>query len=622
MSKILFFIFILFSFEIISLTQNNKFLHNRSRYIKETLKEDLNDEDIIILHTNDVHCELNEYIGYDGLMLYKKDLQKKYRNILTVDAGDHIQGNSYGYFSKGIDIINIMNKIGYDVVTIGNHEFDYGLEGLLKCNETLTCGYTSANFCYNKNNTPIFSKYIIKELHNKKKIGFIGLTTIETLLKTYLFTILDEDNEKTYSFLTGNNGDQLYSTIQNYINEIKEYGVDYIIILSHLGDDEDLKLYNSKAIISNTNGINALIDGHSHNIYNTTCKNKDGKEIPLIQTGSKLNNLGIIKIGANGDITSELISTIPEPSDKTGAIKVKRNDKETWIDTEMRDYLLNITNNAKLKEKIGYSSFDLIDENNEHVQLSRYKETNLGDLSADAIRYIGNSDICLMCSRNIKNDLKKGDILYKNIIDTIPFYDEIIVKEVKGEDIIDALEYGVRLSPKKSSRFLQVSGISFKIDISFNSTVEVDENGMFIGVRGNRRVYDIKIGKGKIDPNKKYKISFNNNMGAGGDGYSMFGKYEVILNTNKSSNEALLTYVKKELNGKIPNRYKDSQDRIIIYPKNKENKKSYKTLIVIIIVIIVLMSLIIAIIFIKKKKSQGVLSTDLEKVPDSLLQLD
>ena len=622
MSKILFFIFILFSFEIISLTQNNKFLHNRSRYIKETLKEDLNDEDIIILHTNDVHCELNEYIGYDGLMLYKKDLQKKYRNILTVDAGDHIQGNSYGYFSKGIDIINIMNKIGYDVVTIGNHEFDYGLEGLLKCNETLTCGYTSANFCYNKNNTPIFSKYIIKELHNKKKIGFIGLTTIETLLKTYLFTILDEDNEKTYSFLTGNNGDQLYSTIQNYINEIKEYGVDYIIILSHLGDDEDLKLYNSKAIISNTNGINALIDGHSHNIYNTTCKNKDGKEIPLIQTGSKLNNLGIIKIGANGDITSELISTIPEPSDKTGAIKVKRNDKETWIDTEMRDYLLNITNNAKLKEKIGYSSFDLIDENNEHVQLSRYKETNLGDLSADAIRYIGNSDICLMCSRNIKNDLKKGDILYKNIIDTIPFYDEIIVKEVKGEDIIDALEYGVRLSPKKSSRFLQVSGISFKIDISFNSTVEVDENGMFIGVRGNRRVYDIKIGKGKIDPNKKYKISFNNNIGAGGDGYSMFGKYEVILNTNKSSNEALLTYVKKELNGKIPNRYKDSQDRIIIYPKNKENKKSYKTLIVIIIVIIVLMSLIIAIIFIKKKKSQGVLSTDLEKVPDSLLQLD
>ena len=172
MSKILFFIFILFSFEIISLTQNNKFLHNRSRYIKETLKEDLNDEDIIILHTNDVHCELNEYIGYDGLMLYKKDLQKKYRNILTVDAGDHIQGNSYGYFSKGIDIINIMNKIGYDVVTIGNHEFDYGLEGLLKCNETLTCGYTSANFCYNKNNTPIFSKYIIKELHNKKKNRF------------------------------------------------------------------------------------------------------------------------------------------------------------------------------------------------------------------------------------------------------------------------------------------------------------------------------------------------------------------------------------------------------------------------------------------------------------------
>ena len=555
MSIIIIFLFILQTFEINSLSTDNKISINM--ILKETLKEDLNDEDIIILHTNDVHCGLNDNIGYDGLMLYKKELQKKYKNILIVDAGDHIQGNAYGYLSKGIEIMKIMNLIGYDVVTLGNHEFDYGLEGLIECNKTLKCGYTSANFCYSKNKTTIFPKYVIKEIGNKK-IGFIGLTTIEALLKTYLFTILDENKETVYSFLAGEKGEQLYSIVQKYINEIKEYGVDYIIILAHMGDSEDLKQYTSKALISNTIGINAVIDGHSHNVYCEILKNKDGKKIPLVQTGSKLNNLGILKIKANGEITSELISKIPEPKDKTGAEKVIRNNKERWVDTEMKNYLLKLMENPKLNEKIGFSNFDLIDENNKYVQLSRYEETNLGDLITDAIRHLGNTEISLMCSRNIKNDLKKGNILYKNIIDIIPIYDEIIVKEVDGKDILDALEYGVRLSPKRSSRFLQVSGINFKVDISIDSTVEVDENGMFIGVKGNRRIYDIKIGKNEIDPNKKYNISFNNNIGFGGDGYSMFEKYKIIMNTNKSSNEALLVYIKEELKGKIPERYKNT----------------------------------------------------------------
>ena len=184
MSKILF--FILFSFKIISLSSNNKILTNK-RNLKETLKEDenYNEEDIVILHTNDVHCALNDNIGYDGLMLYKKELLKRYKNVLTVDAGDHIQGNVYGYLSKGIEIINIMNLIGYDVVTFGNHEFDYGLDNLEKCNETLNCGYTSANFCYRDNKTTVFPKYVIKEIGNKT-IAFIGLTSTEAILKTYL----------------------------------------------------------------------------------------------------------------------------------------------------------------------------------------------------------------------------------------------------------------------------------------------------------------------------------------------------------------------------------------------------------------------------------------------------
>ena len=612
--------FILFSLEKIS---NNKISNNSRILNKEMLEEEINDKDIIILHTNDVHCSLTDNIGYDGLMLYKKELQKKYKNILTVDTGDHIQGNAYGYISKGIDIINIMNKIGYDVVTIGNHEFDYGLEALMKCNETLTCGYTSANFCYNQNKTTIFPQYVIKEIGNRK-IGFIGLTTIEAFLKTYLFTILDENNEKLYNFLSGDKGKELYSITQNYINEIKDLGVDYIIILAHLGDEENSNQYTSKEVISNTNGINAIIDGHSHSVYNISWKNKDGKDIPLVQTGSNLKNLGILRINDSGYITSELISEIPKPNNETGAEKVTRNNKSIWVDAEMKKYLENLTENAELNSKIGYSDFDLKEENYSHIQLSRYGETNIGDLITDAIRYIGNADISIMVSRYIKKGLRKGDILYKNIIDIIPFYDDIIVKEVKGKDILDALEYGVKASPKKLSRFLQVSGISFKVDTSISSSVEVDENDMFSGVKGNRRVYNVKIGKEEIDPNKSYKISFNNIIGGGGDGYPMFGKYEVKFNTNKSSNEALLSYIKEKLNETIPNTYNKTQERIIIYPKNKENNKSYKALIIILSIIVLISIIIIIIIFIKKKKknSQGIHSKDLEKMNDSLLELE
>ena len=235
-----------------------------------------------------------------------------------------------------------MNLIGYDVVTIGNQEFAYELEGLIKCNETLACGYTSANFCYNKNKTSIFSKYVIKEIGNKT-IGFIGLITPQTLTKTNLFSILDENGEMVYSFLTKDEGKEFYETVQKYVNEMKELKVDYIKILSHLGNDTDSKEYASSALISKTNGISAVIDAHSHNVYSTTFENKDGEKIPLVQNGTKVNYIGVLKIKANGTITSELISDVPIPENKTEAEKVIRNNKERWVDKKMKDYIDNLT---------------------------------------------------------------------------------------------------------------------------------------------------------------------------------------------------------------------------------------------------------------------------------------
>ena len=616
MKKITFLFFILLLFEINSLLTNEND-ENNNNLIEEFEEEELSD-DIIILHTNDVHCGLLDNIGYDGLMLYKKELQKKYKYVLTVDIGDHIQGDTIGVLSKGLDIIDIMNKIGYDVATIGNHEFDFGLESLEKCYKALNCGYISANYCYRKNKTSIYPQYMIKKV-GTKNIGFIGILTPTTLAKTYLSRIVDENGQMVYDFLTENEGQELYDTIQKYINEVKSKGADYIIILSHLGNDVDnLKQYAISTLINHISGVNAVLDGHTHQVYNINSTDKENNEVPIIQVGTKLSNLGILKI-TNGTIKSEIISEIPKPDKVKDAIEVKRsNNKKRWVDKDMNEYINNIidSHSDELNEVIGKLNFDLIinlDPNDQHKQISRSEESTLGDLITDAIRVAGEGNMSIMSAGSIRTDLKKGNITYKNILDILPFSNNIIVKEVLGQDILDALEYGVRFLPEKSPKFPQVSGISFKVDITFESTIEVDDNDMFVKVKGDRRVYDAKIGKKKINPKEKYRISFDNYIGAGGDGYSMFRNYEETFNTLKTDNEAFISYIKEDLKGIVPDNYKSTQGRIIINANNNDSNGLIIVIILVFVVIIIFLIVIMICVKVKKKFIPRVSSSDLEK---------
>ena len=621
MSKILLY-FIFFLSKINCLLPNEEIQNNSN--LKETLKED-DSNDIIIIHTNDVHCGFMDNIGYDGLMLYKKELQNKYKNILTVDVGDHLQGDTIGLLSKGLDIIEIMNKIGYDVVSLGMHEFDYGLDSLINCNKSLKCGYISSNFCYRKNKTSIFPKYVIKEIGGKK-LAFLGVITPETLTKTYLSRVIDENKDLVYDFLNGDNGNELYSTIQNYTNEIQET-VDYIILLSYLGNDnnENMKQYTSGAVISKTIGFTAVIDGHSHQVYNITIQDKSGYKIPLSQVGTKLNNIGVIRINNYGNVTSEIISEVPKPKNSKGAEEVERNNKKRWVDTEMKEFLINIINShsEQLNQQIGKVNFDLIiniDPKNDNNQLSRSEETSLGNLITDAIRNEGEGDISIMSAGSIRSDLKIGNITYKNIIDILPYSNDIIVKEVKGQDILDAIEYGVRNLPEKSPRFPQVSGISFKVDITFDSTVEIDNNQKFDKVKGDRRVYDAKVGNEKLDPNKIYRVSFDNFIGGGGDGYSMFSKYEEKYNTLKPDNQALIDFIKEKLNGTIPDYYNSTQGRIIINSNNNDSKGVIIAIIVFFIIVSIFFLFVIICVKRKKNLFKKISSNDIENIDNNNIE--
>ena len=541
---------------------------------RNLMEEEEKSDDIIILHTNDVHCGIDQIIGYDGLMLFKKELETKYKHVILVDAGDHIQGGSIGLLSKGKDIIDIMNKINYTVATLGNHEFDYQLEILYNLSSLSNKEYICANFCYRVNKTSIFAPYRIIQV-GEKKIGFIGLVTLQTLTKTYLHSLVyPENNTLIYDVLNGEHGKELYERVQQHIDDLRDVEhVDYVIIISHFGYGGDsLKEYTSTGLLENLERVDAIIDGHTHLIYNETHKDKKSKDIYISQAGTKLSNVGKITITTEGNITSEMFDEIPLFEGYTDYMKVTRNNKTRYVDPEMNEFLKSIINSheKEFKEYVGKTDFDVLGASSkEHVM--RSGENNLCDLITDSMKYLGNSDLALLNAGSIRNDLLKGNITYSNIIDVLPFANRLVVLEIQGKDLLDILEFGVRTLPGISSRFSQVSGIHFKVDDSIKSPVIVNDMESFDRIEGERRIYDVFIGNESLDENKNYTISINDYLASGGDGYSMLSKYKKINDTSIEMSVVFKDYIKNFLNGSIPERYNNTQGRII---KEKKERKA------------------------------------------------
>ena len=578
-SYILIIYFLLLQFNLLlSSPLSKKNLKKNKR--KLAPEESVLSDDIVIIHINDVHCGLNDTVGYDGFALYREELKKQYKNVISVDVGDHVQGGTLGAISDGEAIINIINEIGFDVSILGNHEFDYGIEQLEKLKGEISSNYISANFCKKKTNKPVFEPYkiiqVVTSSGDNKKIAFIGLTTPLTFSKTYLST-LKEDGDYIYDFLSS--GNKLYETTQNYINEVRnEENVDYVILLTHFG--MKIEEYTSDFLLSKLEGVDAILDGHTHKIYNELSKDKNQNEIYIAQTGTKLESIGILILKANGEIISKNINEIPEPTDKTNAIKINRGKKERWVDKQINEYINTLWDSYKdeLNEIFGNLNFDIIvkpeDNGDSHTIFCRYKECSLGDLISDAIRDAGNGEISILNGGGVRNSLKKGIITRGKVIDTLPWFNNIVVKELSGQDILDALEFGVSKFPQVSGGFPQVSGITFKIDDSFESTVETDSNGIFISVKGKRRVWDVKINGNDLDVNRIYNASLLEFIAAGGDGYSMLAKNKVINESLITDTDAVAFYIKNNLEGNIPEIFEKEQGRIIFKVKSNDDEEN------------------------------------------------
>ncbi|MBP3869551.1 MAG: bifunctional metallophosphatase/5'-nucleotidase [Faecalicoccus sp.] len=519
---------------------------------------------IVIFFTSDIHCALDKGFGFEGLQQIRDSYEARGYTTLLVDDGDAIQGENVGVFTQGEAIINLMNTVKYDVAIPGNHEFDYGMDRFMELTKIANFPYISCNI--HKEGELLFEPYIIKEAAGKK-IAFIGITTPMTITSSTPKFFQNEKGEYIYDFSQDDTGEKLYAAVQSAIDGAKAEGADYIYVMGHCGLEEECAPWTYADIISHTSGINVFLDGHSHDTEQIVMKDKDGNDVVRSAVGTKWIGIGYSII-------------TPEEG-------IKETNIISWTNKISAPEMFNFNNaatpvvketKAKLEETmgvvVGHSDVDLIihdpvavDSIGKPVRIVRTQETNLGDLEADAIRTQCDADIALVGGGGIRTPIKKGDITYGDILNVAPFGNQLTVVEATGQQILDALEWGARALPAEFGGFLQVSGMSYDIDVSIPSPCKSDQNSMMTSIEGERRVRNVKINGEPIDPAKTYTVAGLDYLLLNkGDGNTAFDGATLVKDGIKLDAQAIIEYITEDLNGTVGEEYSNpyGQGRITI----------------------------------------------------------
>ena len=516
-------------------------------------------QDVVVLFTSDVHCGVDQGFGYAGLAAVRDNLAKT-NHVLLVDNGDSIQGEPIGTMTTGESNIELMNAVGYDIATIGNHEFDYGMDRFLELTKKANFPYISANFMHN--DELVFAPYVIKEFDGVK-IAFVGITTPKTTTSSTPKYFQDETGKFVYTFCQDETGEKLYAAVQKAVDDARAEGAAYVVAMAHLGIEGESAPWMSTDVIANTTGINALLDGHSHSILEQEkVKNKDGEEVLLAACGTKLQAIGYLRISAkDGSMATGLYKW-----DTSNAVSLPDligldNEVATKVNEAMD------TLNEKLGEVVAKSAVDLVISDPEtDVRIVRTAETNLGDLCADAYRDQSGADIAFVNGGGIRVKIAAGDITLNDILKVHPFGNALCVVEATGQQILDALEWGSRVVPEETGGFLQVSGLTYEIHTYSESSCTADENGLFTGVAGEYRVKNVKVGGEDLDVNKTYTLACHDYLlKNAGDGFTMFQQDTLLQDSVKLDNQVLIDYITGTLNGVVGEAYANpyGQGRIV-----------------------------------------------------------
>lgn len=523
-------------------------------------------EDIVVLYTNDVHCGYEDNLTYSSVAALKEFYQTVTPNVLLVDNGDAIQGDVIGAVSQGEYIIDFMNAAGYDYATLGNHEFDYGMDQFAKLADEADFPYVSCNITYNgkgENKLDFVEPYVVHDF-GKVKVGFVGVST-PLSIATSTPTFFQEDGEFVYDFGQGENGAIIYGMVQDAVDAARLEGAEYVILLSHLGIEDDAIPYRSIDVIEHTHGIDACLDGHSHSVIpSMMVPNDEGYLVPLSSTGTKLQYVGVLNIADSGVITTTIVNgTLPRSEDF---------DEEEAEITADYEKIIN--------QVLTSSNVDLWITDADGIRMIRSRETNLGDLVADAYRYATNADIAFANGGGIRANIAAGDLTFADIKACHPFGNQLYAVKATGQQILDALEWTSRNTQAEYKTadgnangelggFLQVAGLRYTIDTSIESPAIADDKGMFFGFIEDapRRVVDVEVEKdgvwSPIDPEAEYLLASHNYMLAdGGDGTTMFMEDEVVLDPGVPDYQVVVNYI-VALKGDL-SAYAEPQGRITV----------------------------------------------------------
>ena len=483
--------------------------------------------DVTILYTNDVHTYIDNKSPkptYAAIAALKKSIEDTGRDVLLVDAGDHIQGTAYGSMDDGATIIELMNEAGYDLATPGNHEFDYGMARAKAVLREADFPYVSCNWVDLRtgfNVLPSVKFFFV----GGRKIAFVGVTTPETFTKsTPAYFMNDAQTKYIYDILGGEDGQKLYDAVQEAIDKAEFWGADTIIGLGHLGVDPSSSPWTSEEVIAHTHGFTAFIDGHSHTVMaNKQVTDASGKAVTLTQTGSYFKNIGKMTVGADGTITTELIDTY-EGLD--AAVAATASNWISAVDDMLGEEIA-----------VGDTKFYINDPATGKRRI-RSGETNLGDFVADGIYTYFNEieelhcDIAIMNGGGIRTDVEAGPWSFKTCKTVSPFGNVACLMSVTGQQIQDALEFGARFAGaegKENGGFLQVAGARYTIHPMIPNTVQTNDKNVWTGSAATPRVsnveiYDKTTGTYKpLDPNATYALAgMNYTLRNLGDGFAMF----------------------------------------------------------------------------------------------------
>ena len=489
--------------------------------------------DVTILYTNDVHTYIDKQspkLTYAAIADLKQSYQDAGKDVLLVDAGDHVQGTAYGSMDEGASIIKLMNAAGYDVATPGNHEFDYGMDRAKAIMKEADFPYLSCNWVDLRTTLRVLPSVKVF-VRGGRRIAFVGVTTPETFTKSTPAYFMDKAQRKyIYDIQGGEDGKKLYDAVQKAIDKAKLLA-DVVIGLGHLGVDPSSSPWTSEEVIAHTSGFDAFIDGHSHTVMeNKQVQDASGKAVTLTQTGSYFANVGEMTIVADGTITTKLI---PTHEGMDAGIAAMQTD---WVNT--------VDDMLGEKIAVGDSDFYVSDPATGKRRI-RSAETNLGDFVADGIYTYFNEveklhcDVAIMNGGGIRADVPAGDWTFKTCKQVSPFGNVACLMSVTGKQIQDALEFAARFAGvdgKENGGFLQVAGATYEIHTDIPNTVQTDEKNVWIGsATGTPRVQNVKIydkASGSylpLDPGATYALAgMNYTLRNLGDGFAMFDGAELI----------------------------------------------------------------------------------------------